>query len=126
MNTQIMARKSLFSLAGRLQKHFRKIADAASIRSEKNNRMKILHLTLFKKWFDAIERGEKTEEFRRKTPFWIKRLAGRHYEEIHFRNGYNKSARFMRVQFLGVSEGEFEAHPAFIIKLGKILERKNF
>lgn len=36
--------------------------------------MKILHLTLKKKWFDMIDSGEKTEEYREVKPFWSKRF----------------------------------------------------
>lgn len=33
-----------------------------------------LHLTLKKKWWNMIESGEKTEEYREIKPYWIKRL----------------------------------------------------
>lgn len=36
--------------------------------------MKILHLTLKKKWFDMTESGVKKEEYREIKPYWIKRL----------------------------------------------------
>lgn len=36
--------------------------------------MKILHLTLKKKWFDMIASGEKKEEYREIKPYWISRL----------------------------------------------------
>jgi hypothetical protein len=36
--------------------------------------VKILHLPLKVKWYDMQERGEKTEEYREITPYWIKRL----------------------------------------------------
>ncbi len=36
--------------------------------------MKILHLTLTKKWFDMILSGEKTEEYREIKDYWIRRL----------------------------------------------------
>ena len=37
-------------------------------------KMKILHLTLKKKWFDMILSGEKKEEYREIKPYWIVRL----------------------------------------------------
>jgi hypothetical protein len=37
--------------------------------------MKVLHLTLKKKWFDMIASGEKTEEYREIKPYWFRRLA---------------------------------------------------
>lgn len=36
--------------------------------------MKILYLSLMKKPYDMIERGEKPEEYREKTAYWIARL----------------------------------------------------
>ena len=36
--------------------------------------MKVLHLTLKRKWFDMIASGEKKEEYRDLSGFWIKRL----------------------------------------------------
>ncbi len=35
--------------------------------------MKILHLNLYRKYFDAILKGEKTIEYRDITPYWSKR-----------------------------------------------------
>lgn len=36
--------------------------------------MRVLHLTLKKKWFDMVGSGEKKEEYREIKPYWIKRL----------------------------------------------------
>jgi hypothetical protein len=36
--------------------------------------MKVLHLTLKKKWFDMIASGEKTEEYREIKAYWASRL----------------------------------------------------
>lgn len=36
--------------------------------------MKALTLSLKKKWFDMIASGEKKEEYREVSPYWIKRL----------------------------------------------------
>lgn len=35
---------------------------------------KTLHLTLKKQWWNMIESGEKTEEYREIKPYWIRRL----------------------------------------------------
>ena len=55
--------------------------------------MKVLHLNLYRKYFDAILKGDKVVEYRDITPYWSKRLEGRHYDIIQFRNGYAKVAQ---------------------------------
>ena len=72
-------------------------------------------------YFDAILKGEKTIEYRDITPYWSKRLEGRHYDVIQFRNGYAKIAPVMIVEFKGmdIDDGRYA------IQLGKILESKN-
>jgi hypothetical protein len=82
---------------------------------------RILHLTLLRKWFDLIASGEKTKEFRKIKPYWTKRLLGKHFDEIYFKNGYSKNAPFMRVEFKGLTKEKGE----YAIILGKVLEIKN-
>jgi len=78
----------------------------------------VLNLTLYRKWFDKIKSGEKKYEFRDIKPYWTKRLEGKTYSEIHFRNGYGKNRPFMCVECLGI-----EIHKSrYCIKLGKVLE----
>jgi len=90
--------------------------------------MRILHLTLKKKWFDMIASGEKREEYRELKPYWHKRLQGKSYDVIHFRNGYAKNAPNMTVELrevlssLGIVEwGAPEGQPVYILRLGNIL-----
>lgn len=107
--------------------------------------MKILHLTLKKRWFDLIASGEKKEEYREDKEYWRTRLMDfdfvsrnsfmpfkkyngyKHYDIIRFTNGYGKDAPTMDVEFKGVKAGgngnpEWGyTEPCFIIKLGKIL-----
>jgi hypothetical protein len=92
--------------------------------------MKILHLTLKKKWFDMIASGEKKEEYREIKPYWIKRLNNKSYDVIKFRNGYNPDSPTLTVEMLGLSSslgiikwGAPEATPVYILKLGEILEQ---
>jgi len=80
--------------------------------------MKVLYLTLHKKWFDMIAGCEKTEEYRDRKPYWIKRLRGKRFDVIHFRNGYRPTSRIMMVECLGIEENGGE----FVIKLGEILK----
>jgi hypothetical protein len=103
--------------------------------------MKILHLTLKKKWFDMIASGEKTEEYREIKPFWISRLQAwgnaydpcRDFNAIRFYNGWACSEKYANITLeskgIEVGEGkpEWGAEPNkeyYIIKLGKIIEQK--
>lgn len=53
---------------------------------------KILKLVLKYKWFDKIESGEKTHEYREYKPYWIKRLSPpQKYEFVEFQKGYSKN-----------------------------------
>ena len=86
---------------------------------------KILHLTLHRQWFDLILSGEKTEEYREDKEFWRRRLENQRYDEIHFRNGYARDARWMRVELFDITRGEWGDSPVFVLKLGRILETQN-
>ena len=82
---------------------------------------KVLHLNLYRKYFDQILKKEKTIEYRDITPYWSKRLEGRHYDVIKFRNGYRKDAPEMVVEYKGMYVSDSE----YAIVLGNILETKN-
>jgi len=45
--------------------------------------MDTLYLTLKKEWYEMIEHGEKTEEYREITDYWVRRLlfVGRHFDD---------------------------------------------
>ena len=81
---------------------------------------KILHLNLYRKYFDSIVDGTKTVEYRNRTDYWKRRIEGREYDTIKFRNGYTKDAPIMLVEYLGYCTSiDFEEYE---IKLGKIIE----
>ena len=82
---------------------------------------KVLHLNLYRKYFDQILNKEKIIEYRDITPYWSKRLEGRHYDVIKFRNGYRKDAPEMVVEYKGMYVSDSE----YAIVLGNILETKN-
>lgn len=100
--------------------------------------MRILHLTLKKRWFNLIADGAKVVEYRAAKPYWKSRLQypdGRtkRFDEIHFRNGYGKNRPFMRVQFMGCiimhsslcapkHRETLTDGPVFMIGLGQRLE----
>lgn len=98
--------------------------------------MKILHLTLKKKWFDMIASGEKKEEYRKIKPYWASRLCSgfpclyseKDFDVVVFKNGYSKHAPIVKVEWLGMEIGKAKPYwsdnwqgEVFIIKLGKIL-----
>ena len=84
---------------------------------------KILHLNLYRKYFDAIVDGTKTIEYRDKTDYWKRKLEGRKYDIIKFRNGYTKDAPTMLVEYEGYDIGFTGiCEEKYIIKLGKVTE----
>lgn len=98
-----------------------------------NEDKKILHLTLFKEFFDQILSGEKTEEYREEKDYWtsilIKNGEFVKFDEIHFKNGYGPDVPFMAVEHLGTSrrveEEDLVIKKLYVIKLGKILVTNN-
>lgn len=74
----------------------------------------ILHLTLKKQWYDMIESGVKTEEYREIKRYWQTRIQinGYHrfefkkFDIITFKNGYQKDARTMSFKFEGIEIGK--------------------
>lgn len=102
----------------------------------------VLHLILQKKYFDKILSGQKSEEFRGYTDFYVSRLCELDHKNKHiigikkfdyclFQLGYSKNAPQMKVEIKNiVCEGEVDEEDKiipektqFIISLGKILER---
>ena len=84
----------------------------------------ILHLNLHREFFDAIARKEKHIEHPKQSAYWRKRLEGRKYDAILFRNGYAKDAPKMLVEFrrfrrYGKGRGAYYA-----ILLGRIIKAK--
>lgn len=83
---------------------------------------RILSLTLMKEWFDQIEAGTKTIEYREIKPYWTKRLiddSGNsiQYDYVFFRNGYAPDCRKMKVEYRGLKTGKKE----YEILLGKVV-----
>lgn len=87
--------------------------------------MRILHLTLKRKWFLQIASGFQTIDYRSIKPYWNSRLMNREYDEVHFRNGYRPDSPFMRVIYLGAAPVHLEDGFYFAIELGDVLEVKN-
>lgn len=104
------------------------------------NDKKTLHLVLKKKWWDMIESGVKTEEYREVKPYYEKRLYrcsrydeyGRiikdhykHYDYVCFHKGYTANTMTFEIESISVGKGKPEwgapKEDVFIIKLGKVV-----
>lgn len=99
--------------------------------------MRILHLTLKKKWFDMIASGEKKEEYREINDYWIRRihkngLAGddefKDFDIVRFKNGYGKNSPVITLEIneIVIRKGfeKWGAEPNkeyFVIKLGEMI-----
>jgi hypothetical protein len=86
----------------------------------------ILHLNLHREFFAAIANKTKRIEYRRQTPYWRKRLEGRHYELIQFRNGYATKAPEMLVEFRGLRRYGKGRNAYYAIRVGRILRIKRW
>ena len=76
--------------------------------------------------------GMKTEEYREIKRYWEKRLLGKSYDNVCFRNGYasNASQFTMELKSITLSTGKpewgaEESKVYFVLSLGKIINTKN-
>jgi len=106
-----------------------------------NPNKKTLRLTLSKKWFDLIEQGIKTEEYREIKDYWVKRIkemsltrleAFKHFDLVEFRNGYNPKSPQITMECKGIEVGIGKVEwgaiadtQYFVIKLGREVGRLN-
>lgn len=93
--------------------------------------MKILHLTLKKKWFDMVLSGVKKEEYRKIKPHWNSRL-NKSFDAIEFKNGYQKDFPKFLIELKGIEKslgivewGAPEWETVYILKLGKIINHNS-
>jgi hypothetical protein len=86
----------------------------------------ILHLNLHHEFFAQIAARTKRIEYRDQTPYWCKRLEGRKYDVIQFRNGYAANAPLMVVEFRGLRRLGKGQSAYYAIRLGRILKIKRW
>lgn len=110
--------------------------------------MKTLHLPLKAKWYEMIESGVKTEEYREIKPYWGNRIrcqafgactpnkpclqartvgvCDMRYTHVKFSYGYTKRSMTFEIESITIGKGKSEwgapTEDVFIIKLGKIYE----
>ena len=101
-----------------------------------------LHLVLKGKWYDMIESGEKTEEYRESKHYWIKRILEgstakqpeltsvprqisrqSKYERVCFHRGYTNRTMIFEIKGISVGVGKVlwgapKDKEVIIIKLG--------
>jgi hypothetical protein len=65
-------------------------------------------------------------EYRKQTRYWKKRLEGRKYHLIRFRNGYTSKAPEMLVEFRGVRRYGKGRNGCYAIQLGRVLKIKRW
>lgn len=91
----------------------------------------ILHLPLKAEWYNLIESGIKTEEYREIKPYWIKRLCisdsdFKHYDKVKFSYGYTKKTMTFLIEKISKGKGKKEwgamDDEVFIITLGNRVE----
>ena len=88
--------------------------------------MKILHLNLYRKYFDRIAEGKKTIEYRDKTDYWKKRIDGKNYTHIKFQLAYSKNPPTMLVEVLNRNIVDYKGVKSYAFNLGKIIEVNNY
>lgn len=112
--------------------------------------VKVLRLTLNKKWFDMILSGEKKEEYREVKDYWMSRIVGvkgcgtnynftilqnlknkcKDFDFVIFKNGYSSDARSILVECKGIKVDNGKKkwgapdYRVFVIKLGDIIHRQ--
>ena len=63
---------------------------------------KDLFLILKTQYFNEIESGIKTSEYRLLTEYWLKRLTSQEWETVTFQLGYAKDARRIQKKIVGI------------------------
>ena len=73
-----------------------------------------LHLILKHEFYDAIDRGEKTVEYRDNTPYWRKRIVKKWNSNggnlVIFHRGYTKTIMVFRIKLLVLNTPKIELH----------------
>ena len=92
--------------------------------------MKILRLTLKKKWFDMISSGIKKEEYRTPGKWIYSRLVRKDYDAIEFVNGYGADKPRFLIEYRGFHHGvgkpewgAAEGQTYVVIAMGRLLSK---
>ena len=95
--------------------------------------MKVLKLTLKKRWFDAHLYGGKDHEYREIKKYWNDRLNPlNHYDAVEFTNGYGRYlprfTKLLKDITIGIGNPEWCApkdKQVYILNCGEIISKSN-
>jgi ASC-1-like (ASCH) protein len=87
---------------------------------------RVLQLNLHREFFAAIAARKKRIEYRDQTDYWKRRLEGRQYDVIRFRNGYATKAPEMLVEFRGLRRYRRGRNAYYAIRLGRVLRMRRW
>ncbi|BBN59287.1 hypothetical protein [Hydrogenovibrio marinus] len=79
------------------------------------DKLRILHLNLKEQWWNEINSGIKTLEYRLRNQYWFKRLVGKQYDFVFVKLGYPSKTQIDRI-IVFVWNGYFPMivkHPEF-------------
>lgn len=82
-----------------------------------------LHLVLKSKWYDLIDCGKKTSEYRECKPYWNGRLAIK-YDTVVFHKGYTSTTMEFEIKSIGITTepNDLSLDKCWEIKLSKRLK----
>lgn len=84
-----------------------------------------LHLVLRHKWYDMIESGKKSEEYREINDYWKKRFEKFSYSRVRFHRGYTSRTLTFELKKIKIGTGNPEwgapCYDVFILKLGRLV-----
>jgi hypothetical protein len=81
---------------------------------------KILQLTLKREFFARIASGKKRTEWRKRKRYWCKRLEGKRFDLVRFRNGYAVNAPEMLVEVRRIQRIGSGSSAEYAIRLGRV------
>lgn len=109
----------------------RRAAQAVLVKSENEQvSLRVLRLTLKRRWFDMIAAGIKRDEYRVPSDWILSRLIGKQYDVVEFSNGYGKHVPKVVVQYRGWHRNQGRVKPEWggipgqryvVIRLGSVL-----
>lgn len=96
-----------------------------TIKTDTNTETNNLHLVLKHQWYNLIESGEKTSEYREIKPYWENRFK-KHYDTVTFQKGYTKNPPTMVFEIISIEKtsekNDLNLDEVYEIKLGKRLK----